>query len=250
MSGGRRRRTTVSLRRAARCLARRAEALALLGTIPAFYLALLARQPLVSAVLYLVAAAASAGAVRGRGSASHRRAGLGLATALLLCALLPAGDAGGVLLARLGTAGLVVLRWGQIALPAPWRSELPRLLALGIGVFAVCGLGFWWLEPNAHSVGDGLWLAFTTAATVGYGDIVPSTPAAKIFAVFVVLMGLSVFSLLTASIAALWVRTEERRIEREVLADLHGELRAMRAELAGLRQQLEAAPARGAAPTG
>lgn len=40
-------------------------------------------------------------------------------------------------------------------------------------------------------------------------------PAAKIFAVFVVLMGFGVLSLVTASIAAMWVHTEERRIEHE-----------------------------------
>ncbi|HRH05343.1 MAG TPA: ion channel, partial [Burkholderiaceae bacterium] len=32
------------------------------------------------------------------------------------------------------------------------------------------GLGFWILEPRAHTFADGMWLAFTTAATVGYGD--------------------------------------------------------------------------------
>ena len=85
--------------------------------------------------------------------------------------------------------------------------------------------------------GDGLWLAFTTAATVGYGDIVPSTPAAKIFAVFVVLLGLAVLSAVTASIAALWVQTEERRIEHEVLRDLHRELRVIRDELTALRRE-------------
>ena len=35
----------------------------------------------------------------------------------------------------------------------------------------LCGVGFWWLEPRAESLGDGLWLAFTTAATVGYGGL-------------------------------------------------------------------------------
>jgi voltage-gated potassium channel len=96
------------------------------------------------------------------------------------------------------------------------------------------------------SFGDGLWLAFTTAATVGYGDIVPSTPAAKIFAVFVVLLGFAVLSLVTASIAALWVQTEERRIERELLHELHRELRAVRRDIATL--QAAAPPGAAAEP--
>jgi voltage-gated potassium channel len=84
-------------------------------------------------------------------------------------------------------------------------------------------------------LGDGLWLAFTTAATVGYGDIVPSTPASKIFAVFVVLLGFAVLSLVTASIAAMWVESHERRIEREILHDLHAQVRALRQDIAELR---------------
>jgi voltage-gated potassium channel len=103
------------------------------------------------------------------------------------------------------------------------------LLILGMG-----GVGFWILEPRAHSFSDGLWLAFTTAATVGYGDIVPSTHASRIFAVVVVLLGLAVLSLVTASVAAMFVETEERQIER----DLMQEIGALRAEVRSLRDEL------------
>lgn len=78
------------------------------------------------------------------------------------------------------------------------------------------GLGFWWIDPEVHNFTDGLWLAFTTAATVGYGDYVPSTEASRAFAV-VVLLGLAVLSLVTASIAALFVQKEDRQIEQELL---------------------------------
>jgi voltage-gated potassium channel len=71
--------------------------------------------------------------------------------------------------------------------------------------------------------------------------MVPSTPAAKIFAVFVVLMGFGVLSLVTASIAAMWVHTEERRIEREILHDLHQQVRSLHVEIAALRSSLRAA---------
>ena len=226
---------------------RRIETLTLLATIPAFYLAMLSSHRSVSAGLYLAAFVATTfvtwtGALAARKhSPTHRepangQLGVLLAVSLLLSAVLPEGDKPDLLTLRLGTAALIVLRLGESTLPSSWRGGLPQLLGLSIGVFGLCGLGFWWLEPHAHTFGDGLWLAFTTAATVGYGDIVPSTSASKIFAVFVVLMGYAVLSLVTASIAAMWVQTEERRIEHEILRDLHRELRVIRDELAAMRR--------------
>ncbi|MDG0831842.1 two pore domain potassium channel family protein [Pelomonas saccharophila] len=121
----------------------------------------------------------------------------------------------------------------------PWitRGGLAYLLILALAVLCFCGVGFWVLEPSVKSLGDGLWLAFTTAATVGYGDVVPTTPAAKIFAVFVVLLGYAVLSLVTAAIAAMWVETAERRIEHEILRDLHRQVRALREEIAAMRRE-------------
>ena len=103
------------------------------------------------------------------------------------------------------------------------------LLILGLG-----GVGFWILEPSAITLTDGLWLAFTTAATVGYGDIVPSTHASRAFAVVVVLLGLAVLSLVTASVAAMFVETEERQIER----DLMHEIGALRVEVRSLHDEI------------
>jgi voltage-gated potassium channel len=107
-------------------------------------------------------------------------------------------------------------------------------LILGIG-----GVGFWILEPSVHSLNEGLWLAFTTAATVGYGDVVPTTPFARAFAVVVVLLGLAVLSLVTASVAAMFVEREERQIERELLneiGELRAEIRSLREEVRGRGQ--------------
>jgi voltage-gated potassium channel len=228
----------------ARASPRRIESLALLATIPAFYLAMLSTHRIAGAALYLSACVATSAVTWKEATAAHapkhpraaqRYLGPLLGVTLLLSALLPQGDMADLVILRLGTAALTVLRLSESALPRRWQGGLPQLLGLGIGVLGLCGLGFWWLEPRAQTFGDGLWLAFTTAATVGYGDIVPSTPAAKIFAVFVVLMGLAVLSLVTAAIAALWVKGEERRIEHEILRDLHLELRAIRDEVAALR---------------
>jgi len=129
-----------------------------------------------------------------------------------------------------------------------WRAVVPavRRLVLQLAVasllLAACGVVYMWVEPRTPTLGDGLWLAFTTAATVGYGDVVPSTLAAKIFSVFVVLIGFAVLSLVTASIAAIWVESSERVIEQEILRDLHARIHGLSLEIAGLRRDLGAAP--------
>lgn len=100
------------------------------------------------------------------------------------------------------------------------------MLIMGLG-----GVGFWIIEPRAETLMDGLWLAFTTAATVGYGDIIPSTHLSRAFSVVVVLMGLAVLSLVTASVAAMLVEVEEREVEEDLLR----EIEALRDELRNLR---------------
>lgn len=105
------------------------------------------------------------------------------------------------------------------------RRGLIYSLLLCLCILGLGGVGFWILEPRALTLSDGLWLAFTTAATVGYGDIVPSTHASRMFSVLVVLLGLAVLSLVTASVAAMFVETEERQIESDLMHEI-GELRA------------------------
>ncbi len=111
---------------------------------------------------------------------------------------------------------------------------LASSVALALAILGLGGAGFWLIDPEVETLSEGLWLAFTTAATVGYGDTVPSTPASRLFAVLVVLVGLAVLSLVTASVAAILVGQKERQIELELMQALH----AMRHELHGLREEV------------
>ena len=119
------------------------------------------------------------------------------------------------------------------------RRGLIYSLGLCLLILLLGGIGFWWMEPGIHTLQDGLWLAFTTAATVGYGDLVPRTSVGRAFSVLVVLLGLAVLSLVTASLAALFVEQEveeeERQIERELMRELH----ALRRQVAALQDRLD-----------
>lgn len=163
-----------------------------------------------------------------------------LGAALLLSAVLPQSNASEpALIWRLIVAVLMLYRLMTISMPVLAQTGLARLLALAGSVLGLCGIGFYWLDPQVATLNEGLWLAFSTAATVGYGDVVPTSTASRIFSVFVVLLGYGVLSLVTASVAAMFVGSQERKVEQEILKDLHAQLTSVRQEIAALRESIE-----------
>jgi voltage-gated potassium channel len=225
--------------------------LAQLATVPAFYLDMLREQETGLAIAaYIVAAAMLAAALwhtaRATGhAAAHLRANwldAVLVAGLVAAALAPPSQGSEwALLMRLAVAFMSLWRMVWCLQHLFTRGGVVYLVALAGVVLLMCGVGFWWLEPTTPTLAEGLWLAFTTAATVGYGDIVPTTPTARIFAVFVVLLGFGVLTVVTAAIATAWIETEERRIERELMHDMHRQIANVQADLAALRSELRAA---------
>lgn len=217
----------------------------LVATIPAFYLELLSGSGSpAAAATYLIAALVVVLAERrhhGQTPRLRRLLARLLIGGLLISALLPPSSTSTpALVLRSLTAALTLMHMVWCLRHLLARDSLPAMLGTALGVLLLCGAGFWWLEPLTPTLADGLWLAFTTAATVGYGDVVPSTPASKIFSVFVVLLGFGILSLVTASIAAMWVETTERQVERDILQDLHAEIGRLRTELHATHAELQA----------
>lgn len=116
-------------------------------------------------------------------------------------------------------------------------------LAAGLITLALSGEVFYWLEPSVHSYAEGLWLAFETGSTIGYGDFVPTTTASRFFAMLVAVLGFGMLSLTTASIAVFFIEEDEKKLRREMHHDmrlLHEEVVALRAEIQALRAQTSA----------
>lgn len=59
---------------------------------------------------------------------------------------------------------------------------------------------------NIHSFADGLWWAFTTITTVGYGDKFPVTTEGRFIAVGLMILGISLLGVVSATIAAWFIR--------------------------------------------
>jgi voltage-gated potassium channel len=86
--------------------------------------------------------------------------------------------------------------------------------------------------PGTHmaTLGDSLWWAATTVSTVGYGDTVPVTGTGRLVAVALMLVGISLVGLITATVAA-WFIAQTRDTARVEEADLVARLDRLEAML-------------------
>lgn len=88
---------------------------------------------------------------------------------------------------------------------------------------------------------DALWWAIVTITTVGYGDKYPVTPEGRAVAVFLMIIGITLFSMLTAGIAAYFVEGPQENDERGVTTkDLMVHLEALQAQLDEQHKTLQA----------
>ena len=91
---------------------------------------------------------------------------------------------------------------------------------------------------NIRSFGDALWWACTTITTVGYGDRYPVTVQGRLVAVGTMTLGIALIGILTASIAAWFVR-ELAAVEQEQIDPLEDRLAQLEAKLDVLLLRME-----------
>ncbi|WP_164549809.1 ion channel [Altericroceibacterium xinjiangense] len=89
-----------------------------------------------------------------------------------------------------------------------------KVLAIVCALLLVAGTVFWLVERRGNDdlpsgsqpikgLGDGFWWAGVTATTIGYGDLVPRTPAGRTVAMIWMLFSMALTSILTAYLVSL-----------------------------------------------
>lgn len=102
------------------------------------------------------------------------------------------------------------------------RRAFLYVLSLFLLLIVMAGSIMSLVEPQTvkGSLWDGMWWAIVTATTVGYGDISPVTPAGRLIAVALMLLGIGLTATLAASVAAYFVNQDRRDELGEVVARL------------------------------
>jgi voltage-gated potassium channel len=103
---------------------------------------------------------------------------------------------------------------------------------------------------NIHSYPDALWWAIVTVTTVGYGDRYPVTAGGRAVAVVLMLVGIGLIGVLTATVASVFVKehTDANKEElRKGHADLGQRLSVISDRLADVESRLGATAAEVAA---
>ncbi len=95
------------------------------------------------------------------------------------------------------------------------RHKLGQILIGAAFLILAAGGIFSYIEDR--TLMDGLWYALVTVTTVGYGDVVPTTEAGRVFGTFLIIFGVVLFSLVTANISAFLIGSIEQKQEKDIL---------------------------------
>ena len=132
----------------------------------------------------------------------------------------------------------------RLRVPRKLRRRMSLAQALGLSItitscaIVAAAAAVTYTDPEQFPhLGVGLWWAAATVTTVGYGDVVPSSPGGRLIGAVLMFLGIASLALLTAIAASAIVvgevRSEEREIEKEE-TEIISELRKLTSRISRL----------------
>ncbi|KAJ0882680.1 putative Two pore domain potassium channel, EF-hand domain pair, EF-Hand 1, calcium-binding protein [Helianthus annuus] len=92
------------------------------------------------------------------------------------------------------------------------QAAVLLIIYLSIGVIIFCFNRNHFSGLETHPVVDGLYFCIVTMCTIGYGDIAPVTPSAKVFACFFVLIGFGFIDIMLSGVVNYVLDLQENMI--------------------------------------
>lgn len=88
---------------------------------------------------------------------------------------------------------------------------------------------------------DALWYVMATITTVGYGDITPESFGGKVFGIFLMIVGVGFFSLLTATLSSWFLRgieSEEEELKNKIVS-MESSMNELKSEIKEIKDLLK-----------
>lgn len=132
----------------------------------------------------------------------------------------------------------------------PWSNTISRYfgfnrllitLCLIIIISIISGLFVSFANPDMGGPWEGIWWAFQTITTVGYGDVVPDNFLGKILAIIFMLLGVGLLAMLGASFTVHFIyRGRHSKVDRSEVDDVLTEVKKVNKRLASMEEQMGA----------
>ena len=121
------------------------------------------------------------------------------------------------------------------------RRIFPYLAAATVVLALVAGFAMVLVDrTNFPNYGIAVWWAIVTLATVGYGDVVPTTPLGRIVGSAVIILGVTFLAFLTATVTSLFVSSDQDAARERELAERQAADKELRELLKRLDERLAA----------
>lgn len=97
----------------------------------------------------------------------------------------------------------LLVPWVKFMINFLTDNRLDTTIAACVMFLILAGTFITVIDPAFTSVVDGIWWAWVTISTVGYGDMVPESGLGRVFAAVLIFLGLGLFSVITANFSAI-----------------------------------------------
>jgi voltage-gated potassium channel Kch len=124
---------------------------------------------------------------------------------------------------------------------SPLLTRLPVIFIAGFTMIAalVAGVVVRLADPgDFRSLPDALWWSVQTIKTVGYGDIVPRHTEGRVIAAIVMLMGIALIAVVTATVTATLVNASRANSQIELGGEIGDRLDQISSRLTAIEQAL------------
>ena len=129
----------------------------------------------------------------------------------------------------------LIIPWVAISIKFLTDNRLDTTIFAVMGIIVLAGVMIVQIDPNIATIKEGVWWAWVTISTVGYGDVVPTSTMGRVLAAILILIGMGLFSVITANFAVLLIQQEKKK----QWENLHKDIKEIKQQNKALQKQLE-----------